>query len=276
MRILVSYRGIPGRPGWATGDYVVAALRRLGHQVYPYGNIYKSEVPIASCGPLTGPPPLVDLILWLECNDLDEQYIEILDLPCRRVIWEFDTSMHEDYSRALWKNFDHVFVANPRYAVDGARYLPYAIDPDRFHPGPQIRDVAIVGTPFKERVEFARAIDVPVVSDIYGDEYAAFIRSLRIHVHHHDSGGDGLIVCRIWETLASGVCLLTQDTPSIRRHFGEEHVALYHDVYDCRVRIAELLHDEDRRCRIREQGREEILAKHTWEVRVKELLEVIG
>lgn len=277
MRILVSYRGIPGRPGWASGDAMIRALRTLGHEAIPYGNIYQSQMPIADHW-RDAPPPAADLLLWMECNDRDDQYVELLDLPCRRVLWDFDTSMHEDFTRVLAEHFETVYVANHGELRDGWRYLPYGIDAEVFRPRPKPGGrVAIIGTPFPERVEFAKATGVQIVSGIYGDDYARAVAELSVHVHHHDSGGDGLLVSRVWETLASGTVLLTQDTESIRRHFEDRvHLQLYSDAADCRVKLNELMARPWRRRELADAGRAEILARHTWLERAKEILHDLG
>lgn len=276
MKILVSYRGIPGRPGWASGDAMVRALRALGHDAIPYGTIYQTQTPIDQYWAGAPPPLGIDMLLWMECNDRDNQYTEILDLDCQtRILWDFDTAMHQDFTRVLAEHFDVVYVANWAQRRKGWRYLPYGIDAEMFHPRPKPGGrVAIIGTPFRERVEFATAVGVPVVHGLYGEDYARAVAELDIHVHHHDSGGEGLLVSRVWETLASGTVLLTQDTESVRRHFDDDvHLRLYRDAYDCRAVLSELMADDRQRRMLAASGRAEIVRRHTWVDRARAMME---
>ena len=275
MRILVSGRGIPGRKGWSNAECLVRGFRKLGHDAVPYGNIYESDEPIDQYSPRTG-TVIPDLLVWTECNDGDPQYAELLTLPCHKVIWDFDTSMHEEFSYWLWPKFDKVYVANPNYRRD-ATYLPYGVDETLFFPGKKVNSAAIVGTPFKERVEFAAKAGVELIQGLYGEEYAAFIRSLKIHVHHHDSGGEGLLVSRVWETMASGVVLVTHDNLSIRRHFTHNvNVVLYDTPWDCARRIDELLRDDVKRNNISQNGYGEVMRRHTWTARARRIIADMG
>ena len=275
MRILVSGRGIPGRKGWSNAECLVRGFKKLGHDAHVYGNVYESDDPIDQYSPATGciKP---DLLVWTECNDGDPQYSELLDLDCPRVIWDFDTSMHEEFSRWLWTKFGRVYVANPNYRRD-ATYLPYGVDETLYYPGEQVNDVAIVGTPFKERVEFAAKAGVELVQGLYGEAYAAFLRSLKIGVHHHDSGGEGLLVARVWETMASGSVLVTHDNLSIRRHFTPGiNVVLYDSPWDCRRRVEALLNDDEGRKNIAQNGYSEVLRRHTWTARARRIVADAG
>lgn len=275
MRILVSGRGIPDRKGWSNAECLARGFRALGHDAILYGNVYQTDDPIDAYSPLTGciNP---DLLVWTECNDGDAQYSELLTLKCPKVCWDFDTSMHEDFSRWLWKHFDKVYVANPNYRRE-AQYLPYGVDETLFHPGIQRNDAAIVGTPFPERVEFAARAGVEVIQGLYGAAYAEFVRSLKVHVHHHDSGGEGLLVSRIWETMASGVCLLTEDSLSIRRHFQPGvNVEVYDSPWDCKRKLDGLLNDNERRQNIARNGYSEVLRRHTWTCRARRIIADMG
>lgn len=276
MRILISGRGIPGRPGWSNAEGIAKGFTALGHTPILYGNKYQTDDPIDKYCTRTGPPRRVDLLLWTECNDSDPQYQELLAIKCPKVIWDFDTSMHEDFSRWLWAKFDRVYCANPNYRRETV-YLPYGVDESHFRPGERTLPAAIVGTAFEERVEFAKRAGLSVVTGLYGEDYAKLIRSLKIHVHHHDSGGEGLLVSRVWETMASGSVLLTADNLSIRRHFTPGvNVALYEDAWDCKRQVDALLRDDERRNNIGQNGYSEVLRRHTWTSRCRRILADMG
>jgi hypothetical protein len=68
MHITVSYRVIPNGYGWAWGDSMVRAFKKLGHECIPFAREYKTGIPIAPV------PHDTDLVLMLECNDEDPKY----------------------------------------------------------------------------------------------------------------------------------------------------------------------------------------------------------
>jgi hypothetical protein len=223
MRILVAYRGIPQSPGWATGDSLVRAFRRLGHEATPYGRFYsqlpedKGDDPEASqarCGRPLGPVPRdVDLLVMLECNDADPQYLELAGLRCPKVYWEFDTEMHWPLTVGLLHhfNFNAVFFANPDAVlrVPNSVYLPYAADDDLFTAGDAVRSgAACLGSPFPERVEFCKQAGVELITGLYRERYVEALQKLAVHVHYHNSGGGSLLVMRVFETLACGALLV--------------------------------------------------------------------
>lgn len=280
MRIMVSYRGIPASRGWETGASVVRALHSLGYtdsDAYEYGNVYQTADRIDPIW-TRGKKPECDLLIWMECNDSDPQYTELFELRCRKVLWDFDTAMHLDMTKALAKHFDHVFLANRRYLdqIPGSHYLPYAFDQGLVRPaaGPK-RGAAIIGTPFPERVAFAKAAGVELVTGVFRQEYVDAVARLLVHVHHHDSGGDGLLVGRIWETMGIGTCLLAQDNEELTRTIGSGYVT-YVSPEDCREGVRWLLEHPEIAEERGQQGRSVMLGKHTYRHRVREMLKVIG
>lgn len=217
MNIAVAYRKIPGRDGWATGDLVSNALERMGHAVQRYGNVYQGH-------PFGQPVINPDLLIYLEMNDADPQYFHLADLKCKKVYWEFDTIMHEDLTKNMLAlfDFDHVFMASPSSAEKyGATYLPYAADTEHFGlPETQERSgVAIIGSPFAQRVQFCQETGIPLYNGVFDERYVELIQSLAAHVHFHSSGGHDLIVGRPWETMACGTPLVCQRQETMDRHF---------------------------------------------------------
>jgi hypothetical protein len=274
VRIVVSYRGIPHAPGWATGDSIVRALRRMGHEVFPYGNIYRTSQRIGEA------PDNPDLLIFLECGDEEPQYTQLKTLDCPKVFWEFDTMIHEAKSQALMRqmNFDALFMANPSAADKyGATYLPYAADPDHFYPRGGVKSgAAIIGTPFEQRVQFARAVGIPARTGLFAEAYADAVSGLAVHVHHRDSGGDGLLVMRVWETLASGTLLLMPDHPTLRLHPDiKDHIITYSSADDCRHKVE--MYRRNHRARERhEQGGADVVGRaHTYAHRVNTILGLV-
>lgn len=280
MRIVVSYRGIPGRQGWACGDSVARALVALGHEVYRYGNVYQSSERIDP-NPMPWTP---DLLLWMECNDADPQYAELLRLPCKKVMWDFDSDLHPEMSEDLSSRFDRCFWGNLKWARKRREmYLPYAFDDELMHStATKTNRIAVVGTPFPERVEFANKIGVEVISGVYGQDYVDTVASLLCHVHHYNSGGEGLLVNRIWETMGLGTCLLTDDNSDVLYETfpnpsAGEIFLTYFDNGDARQKVR-LTRDEwgkDVPLWVGQRSREFILSNHTYRHRVEQLLDAL-
>lgn len=280
MQILVSYRGIPGGSGWETGASMVRAFRALGHEVVTYGHVYHSNNRLL--GHWDGKTP-IDLALCMECGDEEPQHAELGVVGARRAYWDFDTALHEGGTVELVfrLNPHRVFLANPRYVEAGrfgAHYLPYAADPELCPrgTGPR-RGIAILGSPFRERLEFCEQTGIGLEAGLFRESYARKLASLQVHVHHHASGGNGLLVMRVWETLACGTCLLTEDDPSLLRHFEPgRHLVTYRDAADCRDKAKWLLADDEARERIAAAGHAEVMAHHTYRHRAEEILRVMG
>lgn len=275
MRIVVSYRGIPGRPGWACGDSVARALTALGHEVYRYGNIYQTEERI---DPQPMPWDRPDLLLWMECNDSDPQYFELLTLPCKKVLWDFDTEMHSSFTVDLSSGFDRCFLANIKWARNlGCKYLPYAFDDELMEPHGQKGPLfAIVGTPFPERVDFAQEVGVGMISGVYGQDYVDTVSWLSCHVHHYSSGGSGLLVNRIWETLGLGTLLMAPSSDHVLDTLGEDFpVIVYGSTTSAKIEVAIYRNRPGLVESMARESRERILAAHTYRHRVARLLELL-
>ena len=254
----------------------------MGHTAHPYGTTYLTGAPIAR-EPAWEP----DLIIFMECGDQDRQYIELRERypGAPLVMWMFDTGRsdrYRDHHKSLVQKLKPVqlYLANPDMLPHfaGSKYLPYAADETRFKPTDGNKSgAAIIGSPFPARVEFARKVGVDVVQTQTGQEYADAVARLQVHVHHTNSGGDGLLVMRYWETLACGTVLLCPDSEAVMRHFDHEHLITYSNVEDCRELIKRLDPGMSKRWQesLAASGRAHVLAHHTYRNRAQEILESI-
>jgi len=235
MKVLVSYRGIPQSPGWATGDFVVKALRTLGHEVYPYAKYYQQNkwVEDRSLGS-TGYRSLglddheFDLILYMECNDGDPQYSELAVARARKTAcWLFDTSYYHDRCKSIvdYFRFDHVFLANPltirEYKVWGYKNvscLRYGFDSEKHTRSSDTEKtigVALVGSIRDDRKALAKAlkdhgINLELISGKFREEYVDALASARIIVNQNPPEGRGLLNMRFFEAQAAGCYVLTE------------------------------------------------------------------
>jgi len=274
MNILVAYRSIPQSPGWATGDSMVRAFRRLGHDAQPYAKVYEHDEWL----PATGVEP--EIIVYLECSDGDNQYPELLDSDCPRVYWEFDTTMHRAWSeRWCGEGWAAVWLANPAEihgALAHAKYLPYGIDDEFFSAGSRWMErngAACIGHPFPERVQFCEAAGVELRTGIYREDYVEALQKLAISVHHHDSGGPGLLVGRIWESLGAGACLMAPRTETMDMHFRPGvHYLPYTDAADCRYKLHKICERPMQARTVAADGHQEAMRSHTYLARARAIL----
>jgi hypothetical protein len=290
--IVVSYRGIPQARGWAVGDNLVRAFRRLGHTVHAYGTYYRTSERIEEA-PL---PENADLLVYCECNDEDPQYDELRSYPARvRAYWDFDVDNARDAaSKRLVRRmrFDVVFHANRLYQTffealaPRAVFLPYAFDDEHFFPidKPRTIDVGLVGAPYPQRVTYLEAlaalgVHVQLVQGAYGTELTEAINGLNIHLNLNIDarGGTGLLVLRVWETVGCGRLLLTQRKDFIEELFVDgEHVVLFDDPDECAAKIKHLLEDPEELERIARNGHDYGLEHHTYLARAQTILDHTG
>lgn len=227
MKILVSYRGIPQSPGWATGDMVVRALRALGHEAYSYAKYYQQP------NWVEGKPYLDDhewdLILYMECNDGDPQYHELAVARARKTAcWLFDTSYYSDRCRSLinYFKFDHIFLANPltirdykTWGYKNVSYLPYACD-SKLHMRPldfpKVHDVVLVGSIRNDRKCLAnelalQGIDLKLIGGVFREAYIDALASAKFVINQNPPEGRGLLNMRHFEAQAAGAIIIEQE-----------------------------------------------------------------
>ena len=277
MKIIIAYRGIPHARGWATGDSLARAFEFLGHEVIRYGNYYCTTEWIDS-----KPSDIhADALIYCECNDGDPQYHELSNFTGPRIYWEFDTAMHREFT-AYWlahMKFNYIFMANALLAPEyGAIYLPYAFD-NLIRNAVKHSDkkgAAIIGNPFGARLAFAIDLGIPVISNIYGEEYDRVLCSLKCHIHYHASGGSGLIVMRPFETMGLSTALLAERTAELEALFIDgRHCAMFSTIEEARTKLAAILVNDEDRILLEEQGRKEILAHHCYIHRAQTLLDAL-
>ena len=288
MKILVSYRGIPQSPGWATGDMVVKALRELGHEVYPYAKYYQENRWVE------GKPLLDDhtwdLILYMECNDGDPQYHELQLVRARTTAcWLFDTSYHQDrYKRLVdYFRFDHLFLANPltvgEYKVWGyenAHYLPYACDRElhgRPLEHPKTRDVVLVGSIRDDRIALAtelqrHGVTLELVSDVFREDYIDALASAKIVINQNPTEGRGLLNMRHFEAQAAGCLLLEQWNDldvNINAGLVDGFGVVHYDTFKDLVYLSQ----DYSPCKQKDQ--EQFFANHTYHSRCEQLMQTV-
>lgn len=290
MKIVVAYRGIGHSVGWATGDNLVRAFKRLGHDVYAYGNYYQSDRRIDP----KPAPESADLLVYCECNDDDPQYYELSKIRFKRkAYWDFDVDNGRSYvtSKLVKKlKFDTVFYANKLYGdqfrklAHSSVFLPYAFDDEHFYPIKNRRQkisVGLIGSPYPARRAYierlkSHGVKVEFIQGKFREDFVQAINGLKIHLNLniYEQGGEGLLVGRVWETIGCGVFLLSQRKDFIEDFFEDgKHLILFDDEADCAKKIKYYLENSKEREKIARQGWLHGKENHTYIARAMKIIE---
>ena len=213
-----------------------------------------------------------------------------LDIP--RILWALDIYRADQRKFILWikKDFDHIFTTQKNFVdifkSENSYWLTYACDPQTHKKFelPKIYDIVFVGNTnpkvYPERLRLLKLIggkfSLKVFSNIYGEDMAKIYSQAKI-VFNKTAGGE--INMRVFETLACGSFLLTdrlKPEVGLEEIFEDKkHLVLYDNEKDLLEKIDYYLRHESEREEIAYVGYKEVLAKHTYEHRVKEILNVV-
>ena len=298
-KVLISYRGIPQSPGWATGDLVADAFRRNGHEVDTYGNFYKQGPSSRIPGSLTIEEvrrKQFDLALYMEMNDDDSQYLELKYIPAKvRAYWDFDVSYHPDFTASVcnYLKFDHIFCANPDFRsffekfAPRASILPYGFccmkhTPNAFKSFRERKyQFAIIGSPWKERKEIVTALkdegmDAHLITGVFREEYIQTLADTKVSINYNVQAGAGLLVMRVWESLATHSCLITNAGDHISRFLtvGDDCL-VYNDIPGLVELCKKINKEPDIARRMARQGYITGQKNHSYDSRITEILETL-
>lgn len=273
MRLALIFEA--ARPG-TTGGHLARACQRLGvvHEVWPLSRAH--EIP-GGC----------DAYLRVDHGDDYD-----VPLPARlrpSLFYAIDTHLPRSWPkiRRLARHMDLILCAQadavPR--LPRSAWVPFGCDP-AFHAAPpgQVRDldIAFVGTeggvPRKFIIQALRerypnhlmgSMDFRRLGATYGRARIGFNYSIG-----HD------VNMRIFEVLASGACLVTnalRGDPLARLGLrAAEHYAVYERPGDLFAVIDRLLASPEERERVAAAGRDEALARHTYDVRMQQIVDLVA
>jgi len=154
------------------------------------------------------------------------------------------------------------------------------------HPAPWIRK--FTGAKFREDIilEINDCFDLIVRGENGWDDYKDvlnlqpmtfhpnYLRSLReakINFNTINVRRYGLLTRRFFRAIASGRLFMTEHCDGLENHFtNHKHLVWYRGVEECLDLIKYYLDHDNEREKIAANGRKEILAKHTFEIRLQE------
>ena len=226
-----------------------------------------------------------DLYLWVETGlgglppDLSDH-----DLP--KACYLIDTHIHFERHKEIAKKFDFVFLAQKAYVepmkAAGCRHvfwMPLGCDPE-IHArkdGQEQYDVGFVGSITPAHVRRKRLLDKIGQNFFlhrdrqFMDEMAGVFSQSRI-VFNEAINRD--LNMRVFEALCSGSLLVTDAAPGsgLEDFFQDEKHLVIFSEENLIDRIRYYLTHPEQRLKIARQGREEVLARHTYDHRAKFLL----
>lgn len=283
---------------WGFGNDVYDALVELGCEVidtdYRQSRGQLGSLLAQDC----------DLLLVLKGEGIPGE--RIYASPGRSVLWYPDDLIATSHGpRHIARNgwaFDIVYHISPwdaweytKRGVRDLRWLPLACNPKlhrrlddtlavRHCYNRKLYDVLFVGSPHPERVKLYERLrhtfseGHPKVQvtwrRVYHEQMVEAINRARIVINLPIGGfKSGNIPHRIFEVLACGTLLLTNELPEDSRLFEDRKHLVYYNAENIEELLTFYLENPTEREIIAELGRIEVLAKHTVSHRVRQILD---
>lgn len=226
-----------------------------------------------------------DFYFWMETGlDSYPKDLDKLDIP--KVCYLIDTHLHLEAHIETARKFDCVFIAQKEYierfkeaGISEVHWLPLGCDPE-IHAKTEIEkshDVVFVGSLTDPRrvnllKEVDKQFDLSVERKFMDEMTEAFCKG-RI-VFNNAIRND--LNMRVFEALCSGTMLVTDPAVGLEDFFEDgKHLSIYKDETDLLKKIKYYIDNPDQRERIAEEGRQEVLEKHTYECRTVSMMEVL-
>jgi|GEM_PF-1090610 len=138
---------------------------------------------------------------------------------------------------------------------------------------PTEHDLAIWGGGWDGLIDTSRVIAEHLPNDELHRVYSS--AGIVLNDHWDDMREHGYISNRVYDALACGTMVLSDEVPGLAERFGEA-VAVYRSKQELHELIARFLADPAERRRRGELGRAAVLARHTFAHRVDELLAILA
>ncbi len=305
MNLLLSYASVPH----TTAVYFERAFRKLG-QVVTYGPTFdRNALGLWNLESLSGhlkdhdillkdgsarelkaalPPGWVpDWCLFIETGLLYP--LSFMDsLSCPKACYLIDTHLHQERHIEMARSFDLVFLAQREFVAAFRErtdrpvfWIPLACDPEIHRPYPEeeVFDIAFAGSfhnPHQERVRRLKRLALRFsvqTNRVFLEEMSRFLSKGRILFN---AAVRNDLNMRVFESLAIGKCLLTDDAPGLLDFFTPDIDLMVYDERDLVEKARFLLENPDVREKIAQSGREKVLERHTYLHRATEMSGLVG
>jgi spore maturation protein CgeB len=228
---------------------------------------------------------LGDFDLLIHVDGPGTPIIKNVEKVSRSVLWALDTHIKLKYLLKIAPHYDYVFCAQKRDVdifkeVNPKSYwLPYAADSTIYKPYDVniIYDLVFVGNFIPglhdERIKLLdrlkKNFNIAIFQNVWLDKVARIYSSSKM-IFNRSINGD--LNMRVFEAMACGRLLITDMANGILDIFeNKKHMVIYNNS-DLEEIVRYYLANEDERAKIAKAGMEEVRQKHTYDVRLKEML----
>ena len=305
MRIALFYPS--EEAAWSLRDGLRNTLRRMGHDVTDFGNAgWEDQSALLSQHDLifvSGPEYLWERLLSSYPNWAS------LDVP--KVGWLHETVRREDYATNRIAVDGRLPITAISYAVPtlftqafqdqeyGMPWVPCGVDLEMFHTRGLAKkyETAFIGSMYQKRKDFFKPFSEKLEVNMFGrgdaptDEHYVQLIDKSKTVLNLPSMSD-MSTARVFEVLACGVPLVTQRTENAGNYdmfVHGEHLLYYRDDPTSAMQsVLDSVYMENKRAirlanrplkvyeplhlKLSRQGREEVVAHHSLENRIKQML----
>lgn len=292
MKVLLAYR----YHEWVTGRWLEHGLKETGHDVRTMGptigerrldihfesarlDVLGTYVHLASQG------WEAECFIMVDSGTLYPRGVS--ELPCPTVFFGTDPDLAPRYTGTLSRLFDLGIVSQKGdrwiFEVAGCKnilWVPYAFHRPMLTDAPftDEYDVVLIGSPYPQRLEAKERLAkkfrfflgyVPV------EEQCRVYRSGRIGLNVSRRGE---INSRTFEIMAFGVPLLIDTDPRhglVDMFEDHHHLATFRTLDECEALVERIAQDDAWRAELAERGRNEVLARHTWNNRADTIIDAV-
>jgi len=227
-----------------------------------------------------------DVYLWVDSGPKKPPPdMEALTVP--KACYLIDTHIAPELRVDIARRFDFTFLAQKGQVnyfqlsgIGNARWLPLACSPELHDVEPCERryDVAHVGNPANDATdrrrtllgEVARRFPNNRIGQFWPEDMARIYAQSRIVVNACVNRDVNM---RVFEAMAAGALLITDEADGLEDLFEDGvHLVIYRDDADLLELIEQYLEDDAARQRIAAAGQALVRERHTYDLRIEELL----
>lgn len=279
--ILVSKR--LARP-WGTGNFFHKAFTKLGHRVVDI-DLERHKGKLGELSKVQQEHG-ADLLFVLKGQGVDQRWVEAV--KCPTVLWYQDDAIEwqvaRDHLKSYGPVYDYVYYFDEAgldllrsLGIRDPKFLPCATDPEVYKRLGGVKkeyDVSFVGnvSPARRKMldRLSERFKVQVATAFMDQMVAIFNKS---KISFNLAVGKTGYPLRVFEALGMGSFLITNEVPVRYRLFEDrKHLVYYNDGNLEGLIDYYLKHDKEREV-IAQNGYKEVVARHTFDLRVKKVLE---
>lgn len=285
LKIMLISKRLSSYP-WGTGNFFHKSLVKLGHQIIDVDvDKHKDQLPQLA---VMQQRYKADLLITLKGQGIAPDWVAAV--KCPTVLWYQDDATEWQIARddlsTYGPVYDHVYYFDDAgiellksLGIQNPKVLHCATDPETYTYQPnteKIFDISFVGnvSPTRRQLldRLQRKFRVHVATVFMHDMVNIFNMS---KINFNLSVGKTGYPLRVFEALGMGGFLLTSDVPAKYRLFKDKtHLVYYNDDNVEDLVTYYLAHDKVR-ANIARLGYKEVMQKHTFDLRMKQLLKEV-